>query len=131
MWDGAKLEVAQEPQTVSEDVAKALSHLLPGGFRSVIGPLRQHNTVVFNLFIDQPLRVGNGLAKRAYRLRRGKPRDNVRVPAFQVSEIVEMAVGQHDEPAIQGTRVPAFPALCRRAVSMAMVKVPKLAPGPP
>ena len=67
--------------------------------------LRQHDVVRANRFINQALRVGDGLAKGADRFRRGEAGDEVGVAAFQVPEVVQVAVGQHHEAAVQRERV--------------------------
>ncbi len=104
---GAKLVVPQEAQSVGADVAGALGLVAPGRFRGIVGPLRQHDVIVADRFINQALRIGDGLAEGADRFRRGEGGDDMGVAAFQVPEVVQIAVGQHDEPAVQGTCVPA------------------------
>ena len=105
--NGAKLVVPQEAKAVGADVAGAFSLVEPSRFRGVVGPLRQHDVVRANRFINQTLRVGKRLTKGADRFRRGEGGDEVGIAAFQVPEIMQVAVGQHDEPAIQGARIAA------------------------
>ena len=101
----AKLVVPQEAQAVGADVGGAFGLVAPSRFRGVIGPLRQHDVVRADLFVNQALRVGNSLAEGADRLWRRKSSDDMRVAAFQIPEVVQVAVGQHHEPAVQGARV--------------------------
>ena len=59
----------------------------------------------FPVSLDEALRVGKRLTESADRFRPGEGGDEVRIAAFQVPEVMQVAVRQHDEPAIQGARI--------------------------
>ncbi len=68
--DGFQLIGAQEAQLVGPDEIGPLGFILPRGFGVVAGPLGEHDVVVADRFLDQPLRIGRDLLVADHRLRR-------------------------------------------------------------
>ncbi len=98
--DGFELVGAQEAQLVGLDVGGALRLVLPPGLGLVVRALRQDDVVVGDVFVDQALRIRRDLLVAGYRIRRRERSDDVGIPAFQVPEVVQVAVGEDDEAAV-------------------------------
>ncbi len=79
-------------QFVSLDVAGTLPLVAPCRFRLVVRALGQHDVVVVHLVLDEASRVGRDLLIADHRVRCREGRDNVRVAALQVPEVVQVAV---------------------------------------
>ena len=78
---------------------------MPGGFGCVVRTLGANDIVLADLLFDQSLRIGRDLLVAGNRVRRRKRGDDVRAAAFEVPEVVQVAVGKHDEAAVLGLGV--------------------------
>ena len=92
---------AQEAQLVGLDVAGPFRLIAPRRFGLVVRALGQDDVVVSDSFLDEPLRVGQNLLVSDHRVRGGKGGNEVGIAAFQIPEVVQVAVGKDDEAAIQ------------------------------
>ena len=68
-------------------------------------PVGENDVIFANLFRDQALRVGRDLSVAGYRFRRREGGDDIGVAAFQIPEVMQVAVRQDDEAAILGAGV--------------------------
>ena len=103
--DGLELVGPQEAQLVLVDVVSALPGVLPSGLCAVVGTLGQHDVVVADLFANQLIWLGRNLLVAGDRIGRRKRRDDVRVAAFEVPEVMQISVGEDDEAAVLRARV--------------------------
>ena len=103
--DGLQLVGAQKPQRVGLDEARTFRGVLPRGLGRIAGPLGADDVVVGDRLVDQALRVGRDRAAGVHGVGRGKRGDEVGIAALQVPEIVQVAVGEQDEAAVQGAGV--------------------------
>ena len=95
----------QETQFVGLDVAGTLGFVSPGRLRLVVRTLGQHDIVLADLVLDETLRVGLDLLVADHRVRRREGGDDVGIAAFQVPEVMQIAIGEDDEAAVQGSGV--------------------------
>ena len=105
--NGPHLIRPQKAQAACSDEPLALIGVSPRRLHRVIGPLRPRDIVIANALVDETLRMGHDLPVASHRIRRGKRCDDVRIAPVQIPKVVQVAVGQNDEPAVQGTRVPS------------------------
>ena len=103
--DGFLLVRTQEAKPVDLDKARALGFVLPCGFRGVVRALGEDDIVILNGFLNKAFRVGRGLLVAGDRGRRRERRDDIRIPAFEVPEVMQVAVGENDEAAVLGLGV--------------------------
>ena len=103
--EGLELVVAKETQIVGLNEPGPLGFVFPGRLGGVIGPLGQCEIVGADWLPDQARRVGRDLMVSGYGIRRRECGDDVGIAAFEVPEIMQVSVGEDDEPAIQGAGV--------------------------
>lgn len=103
--NGLELVGAQEAQLVGLDVGGALGRVLPAGLGLVGRSLGQDDVVIFDALVDQALRIRDDLLVPNDRIRGRERSDDVGIPAFQIPEVVQVAVGEDDEAAVLGTGV--------------------------
>jgi len=87
------------------DVARALPFVLPSGLGLVARALREDDVIVADLLRDQAFRFGRDLLVADDRIRSRKRGDDIRVTAFEVPEVMQVAAGEDDEAAVLGARV--------------------------
>ena len=78
----------------------------PGRLRSVVGPLGENDVVVSNDLLNQALRVRCDLPIACNRNRGRECGNDVGVAAFEVPEVVEVAVREDDKAAVLGAGIP-------------------------
>ena len=103
--DGLLLVEAEEAEAVQLDEAGALGFVLPCGFRGVAGALGEDDVVIADGFLDEAFRVGHGLLVAGDGGGRRKRGDDVGVAAFEIPEVMQVAVGEDDEAAVLGLGV--------------------------
>ena len=103
--DRSELVGTQKAQIVGLNEAGALGFILPRSFRGIMRPVGESDVIFANLFRDQALRVGRDLSVAGYRVRRREGGDDIGVAAFQIPEVMQIAVRQDDEAAILGAGV--------------------------
>ena len=98
--DGLLLVRTQEAKPVDLDEARAFAFILPSGFGGVARALGEDDIVILDGFLDESFRVGSGLLVTDDGGRRRERRDDIRIAAFEVPEIMQVAVGEDHEPAV-------------------------------
>ena len=98
--DGLQLIGSEKAEFVGLDITRALDFILPRRFGRVVRSLCKHDVVVADLVFDEALRVRRDLLVADDRIGGWKGRDDVGVAAFEVPEIVQVAVGEDDEAAV-------------------------------
>jgi hypothetical protein len=98
--DGFQLIGAQKAQLVGLDVAGALGFILPRRFGRITRPLGEDDVVIANLLFDEALRVGRDFLVADHRIRRRERGDDVGIAAFEIPEVVQVAVRENDEAAV-------------------------------
>ena len=97
--DGLELVGAQKAQVVGLDETGPLGLVPPRRLGGIAGPLGENDVVGGYRFVDQAQRVGLDSVVSGYGVGRRERRDDVGVAALQVPEVVQIAVGEDDEPA--------------------------------
>ena len=103
--DGLELIGPEKAQLVGLDVSGALRFVPPPGLRCVVRALGANDVVLADLLFDQSLRIGRDFLVAGDRVRCRKRGDDVWVAAFEVPEVVQVAVGENDEAAVLGLGV--------------------------
>jgi len=103
--DGLELIGPEKAQLVGLDIAGAFRFVPPPGLGSVVRALGENDVVVAHLLCDQALRIGRDLLVAGDRVGCRKRGDDVGVAAFEVPEVVQVAVGKDDEAAVLGLGV--------------------------
>ena len=98
--DGFLLVGAEEAKTIDLDEAGSLAFILPSGIRGVAWALGEDDIVIPDNFFDKTLRIGRGLLVAGDRGGRRERRDDIRISAFEVPEVMQVAVGEDDEAAV-------------------------------
>ncbi len=98
--DGFLLVEAEEAEAIHLDEAGAFAFVLPSGFRGVARALGEDDIVILDNFLDEALRVRRGLLVAGDGGRRRERRNDIRVAAFEIPEVMEVAVGENDEAAV-------------------------------
>ena len=98
--DGLELIGPEKTQLVGLDVAGAFRFVLPGGFGCVVRALGANDVVRADLLFDQSLRIGRELLVTSDRVRCRKRGDDVGIAAFEIPEVVQVAVGKNDEATV-------------------------------
>ena len=114
--DGLELIRAQKTQFVGLDEAGAFRGVSPRDFGRIAGPLGADDVVVVDRLVDQAPRIGRDRAGGVRGLGRGKRGDEVGVAALQVPEIMQVAVGEQNEAAVQRAGVFARLFLARQRI---------------
>lgn len=105
--DGPQLIGPQEAQLVGGDVSRALGFVCPPGLGGVGRALGQGDVIVVDLFFDQTRRVGCDLLVAGDGFGRRKRGDDVGIAAFQIPEVMQVAVREDDKAAVLRTGVSA------------------------
>jgi len=103
--NGLQLIGPQETQVVGLDVTGTLRFIPPRGFGLVVRALGKNDVVLADLLLDEASRIRHDLLVADYRVRGREGGDDVRVAAFEIPEIVQVAVGEDHEAAVLGTGV--------------------------
>ena len=106
----------QKAKLVGFDEAVAFRIVAPRGFAFVSGTLRQGDIVVVDGFLHEPVGVRNDLLARRRGFRRGEGRHDGRIAAFEIPEVVKIAVRQEDKAAVSAAGVFSGLFLSRKRV---------------
>ncbi len=99
---GLQLIRPQEAQFVGLDVAGAFGFVAPRRIGLIVRAQGQRDVVIVDDFFDKALRVGCDLLVTGHRVRCGEGCNEVGIAAFQIPEIVQVAIGEDDEAAVLG-----------------------------
>ena len=90
----------EKAETVCVDEAGAFGLILPCSLGSIAGALGEDDVVVFYDFFNEAFGIGDGFLIPHYGTGRRKGAYNVRIAAFEVPEVMKVAVGEDDEAAV-------------------------------